>query len=54
MLDKRAWIGVDRDRYYDCNGQAFPFINPGIWDLENYKFNDIISSYRCEELGGLD
>ena len=41
-------------RDFDCSGKAFPFVNPGIWNLVDYGYGDVISSWRCDELGGLD
>ncbi|OAG01330.1 uncharacterized protein CC84DRAFT_1046881, partial [Paraphaeosphaeria sporulosa] len=60
LNDKISSTGPDKGYFctaypdFDCSGKAFPFVNPGIWDLANYGFGDIISSWRCDELGGLD
>ncbi|KAL5394358.1 hypothetical protein PMIN06_004233 [Paraphaeosphaeria minitans] len=60
LNDKISSLGPDKGHFctaypdFDCSGKAFPFVNPGIWDLANYGFGDIISSWRCDELGGLD
>jgi hypothetical protein len=44
---------ADGDSEPDCNAAAVPFTYPGIRDLTHYDFDNVISSYRCNALGGL-
>ncbi|KAF1954750.1 hypothetical protein CC80DRAFT_115185 [Byssothecium circinans] len=58
--DKISSGGPDKDTFcaaypnYDCTGKAFPFTFPGIMNLSRYGYSDVISSYRCDFLGGFD
>ncbi|KAF2641909.1 hypothetical protein P280DRAFT_288047 [Massarina eburnea CBS 473.64] len=58
--DKISSGGPDKDTFcaayqnYECNGKAFPFTYPGIRDLTRYGYSDVISSYRCDWLGGFE
>ncbi|KAF2997834.1 hypothetical protein E8E13_001413 [Curvularia kusanoi] len=35
-----------------CAGKAIPFTNPGIGDFTKYKFDDELSSVRCDFIWG--
>jgi hypothetical protein len=41
-------MGSDRN----CRGKAIPFTNPGISDFTKYKFDNELSSVRCDLIYG--
>jgi len=51
-MPKAECAALMRDRDLECNGDALPFTYPGIRDLGRYEYSDVISSYRCNALGG--